>query len=105
MTVLEVELSLDGCSMGKLPEIMLNCLMMIHTINNPTMAKLRTIKKYIHKGHVPTPLTNLRIMFRKSTVSSFCSAYQRLDAKKALIGTTQVAYLPQKELCFRKKIV
>jgi len=32
-----------------------------------------------------------KLCTEKSTVSSCCSAYQRLDAKKALIGTTQVA--------------
>jgi len=32
-----------------------------------------------------------QLIYRKSTVGPCCSAYQRLDAKKALIGTTQVA--------------
>lgn len=33
----------------------------------------------------------------------YFSSYQRLEAKKALIGTTLIAYLPQKE-CIRKKL-
>lgn len=32
------------------------------------------------------------------------SAYQRLDAKKALIGITQVAYLPHEEKQLEKQL-
>lgn len=68
---------------------------------NPTLVKSNIVKKYMHKGHIP--LTNLKIMFRKNRVRQpRCSAYQRLDAKKALIGTTQVAYLGQKEVLARR---